>query len=531
MNVAILDLISSKPEKNLYGRLLNGNFASIMPQVIGVWAEELGHDVTYVAYAGWEDLEQELSGEMDVLFIAGFTEAAYLAYAISNIFRKRGIVTVFGGPHARSYAEDASRYFDYVVQFTDKELICDLLQDCLPQPNGGLVLTASAQPDSLPGLRQRWKFVSECLKKTRFLHIAQMIGSLGCPYKCAFCVDSTVRYQPQHPDQIYEDLVFVQKAMKTPFVSWYDPNFGVRFDDIMEVIERAAPGGAIRFAAESSLSLLSEPNLKRLGKNGFVALLPGVESWFGFGEKAGTKQLQGMDKVRAVADHLNLITRYVPYTQANFVMGLDVDEGAEPFELTKRLVDLSPGTFPGYSLFTAFGNSAPLFLELEKEGRLLDIPFPLLDNNSALNIRLKNYRVPEFYDHLIDLVGYSFSPRRVLRRFRTNRHATVKWLNLLRAVSSEGRGRHRYHRKLRSLMDTDTQFAAFLEGESPILPEFFRNKIRADLGVFFEQLPDDLRSYLTTGIRRFDRASVKVLPGARRASAYRLGATRKAENA
>jgi hypothetical protein len=512
MNVAILDLISSKPERNLYGRLLNGNFASIMPQVVGVWAEELGHRVTYVAYAGWEDLERELSGEMDVLFISGFTEAAYLAYSIANIFRKRGVATVFGGPHARS-------------------LIRDLLQDCSPQPGGGLVLSAPAQPDCLPGLRQRWKFVLETLKKTRFLHIAPMIGSLGCPYRCSFCVDSTVRYQPLDLEQIHEDLVFVQKAMKDPFVGWYDPNFGVRFDDIMEVIERAAPAGAVRFVAESSLSLLGEANLKRLGRNGFVALLPGVESWFDFGEKAGTRRLTGMEKVRAVADHLNLITRHVPYLQANFVLGLDVDEGVEPFELTKRLVDLSPGTFPGYSLFTAFGNSAPLFLELERDGRLLDIPFPLLDNNSALNIRLKNYRVPAFYDHLIDLVGYSFSPRRALRRFRTNRKGTARWLNLLRAVSSEGRGRYRYHRKLRSLMDADTAFVAFLEGESAVLPEFFRNKIRANLGPFFEHLPDDLRSYLSTGRRSLDRAGVTVLPGGLHASAPARGTGRKAENA
>jgi hypothetical protein len=498
MNVTILDLISSKPEKNLYGKFLNGNFASIMPQVVGVWAEELGHKVTYVAYAGWEDLEKELSGEMDVLFISGFTESAYLAYSIANIFRKRGVPTVFGGPHARSYAEDASRYFDYVVKFTDKELICDLLQDCSPQPGGGLVLSAPAQPDSLPGLRQRWKYVRETLKKTRFLHIAPMIGSLGCPYRCSFCIDSTVRYQPQHPDQIHEDLVFVQGVMKDPFVSWYDPNFGVRFNEIMEVIERAVPAGAIRFAAESSLSLLGEENLKRLGRNGFIALLPGVESWFDHGEKAGTKRLTGMEKVRAVADHLNLIHRYVPYTQANFVLGLDSDDGAEPFELTKRLVDLAPGTFPAYSLFTAFGNSAPLFLELEEEGRLLDIPF---------------------------------SPRRIVRRFRANRLAAARWLNLLRAVSSEGRGRHRYHQKLRALMDRDTKFIAFLEGESNVLPEFFCDKIRMGLGPFFEHLPDDLKSYLTTGIRRLDRAAVTVLPGARRASAYAQGTARKAENA
>lgn len=66
-----------------------------------------------------------------------------------------------------------------------------------------------------------------------------------------------------------------------------------------------------------------------------------------------------MDKVRQVADHVNLILRYIPYVQANFVLGLDTDQGAEAFGLTKRFLDLAPGTFPAYSLLTAFGRAAP----------------------------------------------------------------------------------------------------------------------------------------------------------------------------
>ena len=30
-----------------------------------------------------------------------------------------------------------------------------------------------------------------------------------------------------------------------------------------------------------------------------------------------------------------MILRYIPYVQTNFVLGLDCDDGPEPFELTK----------------------------------------------------------------------------------------------------------------------------------------------------------------------------------------------------
>jgi len=89
-----------------------------------------------------------------------------------------------------------------------------------------------------------------------------MLGSLGCPYTCAFCIDSTVPYQPMDFEVLREDLGFLLTRFKRPLVAWHDPNFGVRFDDYLDMIEDAVPPGSIDFIAESSLSLLSEPHLK-----------------------------------------------------------------------------------------------------------------------------------------------------------------------------------------------------------------------------------------------------------------------------
>src|ERR1700736_2854575 len=76
-----------------------------MPQVIGVWCREEGHDVTFVCYSGFEDLLEELPSNVDLAFIAAFTEAAHTAYALSNLFRSKGAITAIGGPHARCYPE------------------------------------------------------------------------------------------------------------------------------------------------------------------------------------------------------------------------------------------------------------------------------------------------------------------------------------------------------------------------------------------------------------------------------------------
>ncbi len=66
---------------------------------------------------------------------------------------------MIGGPHARCYPEDAARYFDYVLGFTDKGTLRDVLRDCSQHRPEGVHLAASQQPRTLPGVRERWQFI------------------------------------------------------------------------------------------------------------------------------------------------------------------------------------------------------------------------------------------------------------------------------------------------------------------------------------------------------------------------------------
>ena len=486
--IGILDLVTKSPRNSLYGRLMNASLASIMPQVLAVWCEEAGHDVRYVCYTGGENLLDELPQDLDVLFIGAFTQAAQLAYALSNLFRGRGAVTVLGGPHARCYPEDAQQYFDSVLGFTDRTVVLEVLQECEPHRPVGRAISAERQPSELPTLAQRWKFVEATLAKAPTIKIVPMIGSLGCPYTCSFCIDSTVEYQPLGFAQLRDDLAFLLTKMRNPIVGWHDPNFGVRFDDYMEAVEAAVPPGAMRHIAESSLSLLSESHLKRLRQNGFQAILPGIESWYDLGNKSKTRRT-GMDKVRQVADHVNMILRYIPYIQTNFVLGLDTDEGAEPFELTKTFLDLAPGAFPAFSLLSAFGRAAPLNLEYQRAGRVLPFPFTFLNNNHAMNVRPANYTWPSFYDHLVDLSRYAFSWRAIGRRLTATAGVIPRWMNVVRAMSSEGFGRIRYHTTIRRLLDEDRTVRDFMESRTSELPAFYADRIRQDLGPLYQHLP------------------------------------------
>lgn len=488
LRIGILDLVTKSSNPSLYGRVMHPNLASIMPQAIGVWCRQAGHDVRFVCYTGIEDLLAELPSDLDLIFIGAFTRSAQLSYALSALFRSRGAVTVLGGPHARCYPEDAVKYFDYVVGFTDKNLVDDILSDCSRHRPLGQYLSAAGQPSELPTLEERWAFVEPTLAKAPTIKIVPMLGSLGCPYTCSFCIDSAVDYQPLDFGRLRSDLTFALTKFDNPIIGWHDPNFGVRFDDYMETIEAAVPAGRMRHVAESSLSLLSEPHLRRLRKNGFKAILPGIESWYDLGNKSRTART-GMDKVKQIADHVNMILRYIPYIQTNFVLGMDCDAGDEPFELTKKFIDLAPGAFPGYSLLSAFGRAAPMNLDYQRAGRLIAFPFHLLDNHHAMNVKPLNYTWEEFYDQVLNLTRYSFSWKAIARRIAATPTAIPKWMNVMRAISSEGSGRIKYYGTIRRLLDTDKSVRAYMNGDSTVLPEFFQRRIRKQLGSLYQWLP------------------------------------------
>src|SRR5436853_7337881 len=114
LRIGVLDIVARAPTRALYARVMHANLASIMPQVIATWCEELGHEVRLECYTGFEDLESILPRDIDVLFIGALTQADQLSYAISAMFRPRGGVTVVGGAAARADQSDCPTLLDYV---------------------------------------------------------------------------------------------------------------------------------------------------------------------------------------------------------------------------------------------------------------------------------------------------------------------------------------------------------------------------------------------------------------------------------
>ena len=217
--------------------------------------------------------------------------------------------------------------------------------------------------------------------------------------------------------------------------------------------------------------------------------MPGIESWFDHGAKSKTGRSTGLDKVRQVSDHINMVLRYVPFVQTNFVLGLDSDQGSDPFDLTKRFFDMTPGAFPAFNLFTAYGRSAPLNLELQRAGRVLPFPFFFLDSNHAMNVKPLNYEWQEFYRQSSDMTRYALGGARVWRRFAANRGLINRSTNFVRGKFSLKRVD--LYSRIPGLLESDPEIRPFFEGKSAKLPEFYIARMRGALGPLWNALPPD----------------------------------------
>jgi radical SAM superfamily enzyme YgiQ (UPF0313 family) len=400
---------------------------------------------------------------------------------------------VLGGAHAKAFPDDALRFFDLVVNECDRALVAEILAD---HPRGEVV-SSDRQLNALPAVAER-------LPEIETAHFSRgrcgpatfipLLASLGCPYSCDFCIDWNSRYRLAPLDQLEADLRFISDRFPLAKIAFHDPNFAIKFDLVLDIMERIPEPRRNAYLIEASLSVLRDSRLHRLRDTHCAFVAPGVESW---GDYAGKSRLptgyEPREKLDYVVERFKTLHEYVPGLQANFIFGLDSDDGCEPVELSKEFTDRVPAVWPSFNIPTPFGGT-PLYARMLSEGRVLrNMPFTFYYTPYLVAV-LRNYSAEQFYDHLIDLFSHLVSARSLARRVRVLRglqHPLHAWrvLNARRLL--------RHYQLLRERLRSDRSFRAFHAGEHSELPAFYRERSFRLLGRYADRLsPDDLRPQL-----------------------------------
>jgi len=487
MRVGILEILGSparQPTDLPYRLLMTKQYASVTPQAVAVWSRQLGHQTFYAPYYGLGDPGSQLPTDLDIVFIASYTHDSALAYALARKYRRAGVRTVVGGPHAKAFPMDCARFFDLVVKECDRSLIADILAGRF---DPGSVVSSAKPFEDLPTVEERLPeirrtaFFWRCRRS--FMTTVPMLTSMGCPYACNFCIDWNNPYRLLPRDRLIADLRFLSTKLPGVMLGFHDPNFGVKFDHVLEALETVPPGARNPYVIESSLSVLRGPRLKRLQDTHCLAIAPGVESWVDYSNKAGAGREAGVAKLDRVSEQFQLLHEHIPYLQANFIFGLDTDEGNEPIELTKEFMTRAPFAWPALNIPVPYGGT-PLHDQLRQEGRILEsMPFSFY-YAPYLVMRLKHYDPVTYYEKLIELFEHCCSFRMLKQRMNSTTRPTVRLIHLTRTAST--RAWINVYRSILRRLRSDSELRTFHEGKSQALPEFYHRIYERMLGPYAE---------------------------------------------
>ncbi|HEV7242391.1 MAG TPA: radical SAM protein [Thermoanaerobaculia bacterium] len=495
MRIGVIEFLKSSPYRGvaqrLYAQVIIKQYASVMPQAISVWCRELGHEVHYATYYGQQDPRSLLPRDLDLVFIATYTQASVLAYALAKMFRAEGTTTIAGGHHAKSFPEDCQRFFDVVVLECDRTLIREMLRDL---PRGQIVSSGRALRE-LPSVEARMPEIRKAFfynSRPNSASTVPLLASVGCPYTCDFCVDARSRYSPLPMDRVEADLRFLRERFPRLIVSFHDPNFAIRFDEVLEVMQRVSRGGRRYYVVESSLSVLkNEERLRRLRDSGCLYIAPGIESFANYADKSGLRGIHSAhERLDAVAVQLKTIHEYIPGIQANYMFGLETDAGDEPVELLKEVMIRTPFVWSAVSTPMPFGGS-PLYDQLLAAGRILEtMPFHFY-YEPYLTLKPAHYDPVSYYRRMIAISKHVVSPAMTARRLAM----TPGLLRILHGLRTYHTFRlMRAYQAILGRLEKDRAFRRFHEGETDVVPPFYRQTITRDLGAYASLLTEeDLR--------------------------------------
>ncbi|RMG47416.1 MAG: radical SAM protein [Acidobacteria bacterium] len=481
--MGVLDLLAEERARSplafAYGAVMRKQYASVMPQAVSVWCRRLGHEVHYATFWGQKDPASLMPESPDILFVSAYTQASALAYALAKLYKRRGALTVLGGPHARSFPLDALRFFDIVVRDCDRLLVEQIVSGHVPP---GSLVTSGRKLQEIPPVAERLPEIERSYfyrGRSRRFTLIGLLTSLGCPYSCEFCVDWDNPYRLLPPERLREDLAFLAERFPGTIVAFHDANFGVQFDRTLAVIESLPAGPRNPYVMECSLSLLRGDRIRRLRDTGCVYVAPGVESWGDDSGKAGVGRRTGREKLNGVVGHFERLFEHVPGLQANFLFGTDLDAGDEPVELTKEFMRRTPFVWPTVNIPMPFGGT-PLYESYLAQGRILRTMPLSFYYNPHLVTTLAHYHPIEFYEKLIEIFEEMTSPAMLARRLALRVPAALRAYFLLRTLGMRTYMRE-YRRILRLLRD-DPAFLAFHEGRTTELPAYYHALYERKLG-------------------------------------------------
>ena len=305
----------------------------------------------------------------DLAAISVETYTAKRAYQIATEYRRRGVPVVMGGFHATLCPKEVAQYAEAVVVGEAEGLWKKVLQDAgrgTLQP-----YYRSPQRPSLANLKPDRSIYAG----KKYLPLALIEATRGCPCRCDFCAIQTVFNHTQNARPV-DQIVAEIKTIRKPLIFFVDDNLTSNTEFAKEFLHALIPLN-ISWVGQISIDAAHDRELLGLlAASGCQGVLIGFES---LNAQNLAEMNKGFNTTKGGFEQaLANLRRAKIKLYITFVFGYDKDTEAS-LEETVQFAIAQKFYLAAFNHLTPFPGT-PLYRRLEAEGRLVYQKWWLDDN-------------------------------------------------------------------------------------------------------------------------------------------------------